>query len=223
MRLPQRTASQPVKSRIARLLQCAVLRYVIFVATKPELSSSRPLPNAINHHPVPPRWDPPMNLCGCTRQPCCFSPPVCSRTRIRELLEEHGSFPSPIDCWAGSQPGVPVPLIAGAGAVGGARKANPQDLRVLDAALSMLRVTPPDPDRTSSAGGIERGVRWSSARAERPMAHTDHIGFMGCISPFALQLRRGQWMPSTQIGAASSRDDKKDKGNPGDRRSAGLP
>jgi hypothetical protein len=52
----QRTASQPVKPGIARLLQYAMLRYVIFIATKPELSSSRPLRNAINHHLVPPNW-----------------------------------------------------------------------------------------------------------------------------------------------------------------------
>ena len=49
------SASQ-VMPGIIRLLLSAMLRYVICVVTKPELSSSLSLPNAINHHPVPPRW-----------------------------------------------------------------------------------------------------------------------------------------------------------------------
>jgi hypothetical protein len=128
----QRTTSQPVKSGIARLLQYAVLRYVIFIATKPELSSSRPLPNAINHFFVPPNWamiPAKKGSSGVISYMIAFSLVYTLHARIpREKKDtnlELASTGSP------RSPGVPVPLIFadGGGRWGcGTEDEYPQDL-----------------------------------------------------------------------------------------------
>jgi hypothetical protein len=51
-----RKNSQPVKTEIVRLLLSGMLRYVIFARDEARAQLFRPMPNAINHLPVPPHW-----------------------------------------------------------------------------------------------------------------------------------------------------------------------
>lgn len=51
-----RKNSQPVRTEIVRLLLFGMLRYVIFTRDEARAQFLRPMPNAINHLPVPPHW-----------------------------------------------------------------------------------------------------------------------------------------------------------------------